>query len=86
VLDEEPGHIHMSLEGRPMQRSRPIIVLGCRIGAVLNEEPGQIQTTPLGLSFHPPPRPSSPITIATAFTLLLPHLAQFTHRLPYVLV
>ena len=31
-----------------MQRSRPIFVLGCRIGAVLYEEPREIQITPKG--------------------------------------
>ena len=29
-----------------MQRSRPVIALGCRVGAMLDEEPGQIHMTP----------------------------------------
>ena len=34
--------------GRPMQRSRPVLVLGCRVGAVLDEEPGHIHVIPCG--------------------------------------
>jgi hypothetical protein len=31
-----------------MQRSRPVLVLGCRVGASLDEESGQIYMTPRG--------------------------------------
>jgi len=49
VLDEEPGYIHMTPFGRPMQRGRrPFLALGCRVGTVLDEEPGHIDMTPEG--------------------------------------
>ena len=40
--------MYMTTFRRPMQRSRPVLVLSCRIGAMLEEEPLQIHMTPSG--------------------------------------
>src|SRR5205807_1588100 len=48
VLDEEPGQIHKTLFGCPMQWGRPVVALGCHDSAVLDEESGHIQMTPFG--------------------------------------
>ena len=45
MLDEEPGRIHVTPEGRFMQRGRPVIALGCHVGAMLDEEPDQVSMT-----------------------------------------
>jgi hypothetical protein len=52
VLDEDIAPF-----GHAMQRSRPVIVLGCRISAMLDEEPGQIHMTP----FEHPMQRSRPV-------------------------
>ena len=46
VLDEEPGHIHMTPFGCPIQRCGPVLALGNCVGAVLDEELGHIHMTP----------------------------------------
>jgi len=43
MLDEEPCEIYTISSGRLVQRSRPIIVLGCHVRAVLDEEACKIQ-------------------------------------------
>ena len=59
VLDEEPGHIHMTPFGRPMQRGRcPFLALGCRVSTVLDEEPGHIHMTPEGRLMQRSHRPT----------------------------
>lgn len=45
VLEEESCKLHITPRGRQMQRGRPVFVLGCRIGAVLKEEPYEVDTT-----------------------------------------
>lgn len=46
MLDEELGQMHM-IPGRcQMQRSQPVLVLGYRVGATLDEEPDQNPITP----------------------------------------
>jgi len=47
ALGEEPcqTRAHTTL-GRQTQRSRPVLALGCCVGAVINAEPGHIHITP----------------------------------------
>jgi len=46
VPEEEPGQIYMPPRARPMKRGRTVLVLGVCVGAVLDQEPGQMHITP----------------------------------------
>jgi hypothetical protein len=39
MLDEEPGHIHITPFGRLIQRGRPVLAPGNHVGAELDEKP-----------------------------------------------
>jgi hypothetical protein len=45
LLNEEAREIHMTIERCPIHWSRPIPVLGCRVGTVLDEELGETLVT-----------------------------------------
>jgi hypothetical protein len=38
VVDEEPCDIGVAVEGRRMERCPPILVMGCHVGAMLDED------------------------------------------------
>ena len=52
------GHIHMTLDRRPMQRSRPGLVLGCRIDAMADKGRVHVHTPE-----EPPMQQSRPVIV-----------------------
>jgi hypothetical protein len=46
MIDEEPHELHVARIGRQMERCPPVLVPGCRVRAMLNEEPRELHMTP----------------------------------------